>query len=311
MFDIERELKDIKFQNHMPGEAVRQKILHMANEKMCKGPRPEKVRLKPWVALPLAAALAAVMMLFVLIPTAQAAGYYTIDINPSISVEVDKNDNVLLVLSENEDAALMLAGSDFKGMPFKDAFGAIVKLAANQGYLQDESNVLVAHFGDAPGISVSQAKAAVEEVTEAQVSILLLQSEKSDYVSAKKQNRKAGIELLNKEADEMHITAQDTNAKIDALYEKTEKGEDKGKSAGKANAGRANAAGNSNADSKGGGSSNGIGNSKAGQDKKGSSSKAKDKEKKIPPKALDNRNENAQKDKPNRGRQTNPNKPVR
>lgn len=293
MFDIDKELEKIKFKKHMPAEAVRQRVLHMAYEKTHKKAQPEKRRLKLLTALPIAAVLVAAILLFVM-PTVQAAGYYTIDINPSISVEVDKNDNVLHVYAENDEAEKLLAGTNLAGMPFENAFGVIVELAAKQGYLKDESRVLVAHFGDTPGISIKQAKASIEEATKAQVRILLLQSEKSDYENAKRQNKKAGIELLNKKSEALNIEEQDTVKKIDALCEHAESGKDKGKSADKANSDRGNANGNFDL-----------------KDEKDRSNEADIKDDKKPPAAEDNRNQNAQKDKPNGGRKINPPKPVK
>lgn len=64
-----------------------------------------------------------------------------IDINPSIDLMLDKNDNVVLCLAKNTHAELLINGENFVGKPAQEVTKQIVTLATKAGYIStDYSN---------------------------------------------------------------------------------------------------------------------------------------------------------------------------
>ena len=58
----------------------------------------------------------------------KAVSYVGIDVNPSVSLVLDKNDNVLSVLADNEDAQVLLYGETLVGMSADEAAKKIAAL---------------------------------------------------------------------------------------------------------------------------------------------------------------------------------------
>lgn len=74
---------------------------------------------------------------------AQAASYVSLDINPSIELTLDDNNNVISVYGANEDGEILLYGEDgLIGVNVETAVGKITELAIEYGYL-DEANKVV------------------------------------------------------------------------------------------------------------------------------------------------------------------------
>lgn len=64
-----------------------------------------------------------------------------IDINPSIDLMLDKNDNVVLCLAKNTHAELLINGENFVGKPAQEVTKQIITLATKAGYIStDYSN---------------------------------------------------------------------------------------------------------------------------------------------------------------------------
>ncbi len=219
MFDIDNALKKIRFEKRPAGDALRQNVLRMAYEQtQKKSQAATPARMFPRFALLCTAALLVCAALIALwVPTQQTVSYYTIDINPSISIQTDSNDQVLFVTAENDDAAELLEGLTFPGFSFEDTLRAIVRSAAKQGYLQQNSCVLVAHFGDTPGMAPERIEAAVNESAGITAKVLVLESTKKEYEKAKRQRAKPGIALLYEKAMEMGISGQDVAGLIDSV----------------------------------------------------------------------------------------------
>ena len=81
-------------------------------------------------------------LLLILLPVFNALLYpekpivtkFGIDINPSIDLMLDENDEVVWVLAKNKHAEILLSGENFVGKHVKDATDKIIKLAARAGY---------------------------------------------------------------------------------------------------------------------------------------------------------------------------------
>ena len=176
---------------------------------------PQRRPVLRWTAA-VAAAVMALVLLFVVLPST-ATSYFTIDINPSISMEADSAGIILSVDAQNEDAQALLADLDLVGMPFLDAFRCIVRAAETEGYLKDNGHVLVAHFGTTAAVSETEIETAVQECTNVQVNVLLLQSGKQDYENARQNHQSAGISLLMRDAQRLGIDGADMDAIIAAM----------------------------------------------------------------------------------------------
>ncbi len=214
MLDIDKELKALSKIKQKPGDALRASMhalvrdearhLQRGERRLSAKPVRRKVR---WAAV---CAVAAALMLiaaltFTPAQTAQAAGYYTIDINPSVTLSVDENDIVLSAEAGNEDAAALLENMQLKGLPIANALDALVHAAADGGWLKENGHVLVAHFGDTPGISEQQTLEIVSSAAGDTVNVLVLQSTKESFENAEKQHKSAGLELLRKNAANLGI----------------------------------------------------------------------------------------------------------
>lgn len=296
LIDIEKELRSIKTE-YKPDERLRQRTRSLVAGEIGKKRRGKvSFRRAAFLYSPAAAVVLVIALcvsLFTAAP-AKAAGYYTIDINPSVSVGVDENNTVISVTPENEDAAVMLEGLDIKGMQFEDAFKTLLQAADVKDFLKEDGHVLVAYFGDGEGITQDEVNAIVnEQLPEKKISALALNGNTDDYDNAKKSGKKAGIELLLDNADAAGIEESDPDTVIDIMSDKLKDGQDKpGKDKGKGNNGNGVGAGNS--DNNGPGSANSDnGNNGKDKDNKDKGNNGKDNKDK------ENRDNSNNKDKNN------------
>lgn len=214
MYNIDKALNEIDITQQHPSERLRERTRLLVSEEVRKK-KDFRKQGKPFWLLPVAAVvLAAFLILFTLPLSAEEVSYYTVDINPSISIQVNAQEIVMSLSAENEDAETLLQGMKLTGLTFEEALKAIVEAADEQGYLKDKGHVLVAHFGDTAGLTEQQIESAVSGSTQREVKTLMLQSSKETYVQAKAHHLKPGIELLKKQAADMGIEEQDVDAII-------------------------------------------------------------------------------------------------
>lgn len=223
MFDIDNELEKLKKEKFKPDEKLRgetrRRIRAAVRGGEVKRAAERRTVLRACCAFALAVAMIIVLSVNFTGP-AQAAGYYTIDINPSISVAVDNNNVVISVTPENNDASEMLKGLDLTGLSFNDALRIIINTAVEDSYLKDNGNVLIAHFGSGDGIPREELSSIVTEESSNSVTVLVLSSGKGDYEKAKKSGDKAGIQLLLHNAKNMGIEDDDVDSVIKEVYNK-------------------------------------------------------------------------------------------
>ena len=88
----------------------------------------------------------------------KAVSYVGIDVNPSVSLVLDKNDTVLSVLADNEDAQVLLYGeASLVGMSAEDAAKKIAELSVRLGYLGEDNH----------GVNITvEGKANAEKLTD-------------------------------------------------------------------------------------------------------------------------------------------------
>lgn len=111
---------------------------------------PQKKRLFPIRRIAaLAACLAAVI-----IGAAGAQAYFTptsalsIDINPSIQLDINRFDKVISAQGFNQAGQAILDQTDVKYMSYDEAIDAILSAAEEAGYLESSSNVSIAAAGE-------------------------------------------------------------------------------------------------------------------------------------------------------------------
>ena len=88
----------------------------------------------------------------------KAVSYMAVDVNPSVSLALDKKDKVVSVYAGNEDAQVLLYGENLVGLKASAALDKIAELSVELGYL-NENNY---------GVNITvEGKADTEEMTAA------------------------------------------------------------------------------------------------------------------------------------------------
>ena len=87
-----------------------------------------------------------------------AVSYVGIDVNPSVSLVLDKDNKVVSVIAENEDAQVLLYGeASLVGMSAEDAAKKIAELSVRLGYLGEDNH----------GVNITvEGKANAEKLTD-------------------------------------------------------------------------------------------------------------------------------------------------
>lgn len=273
-------------ERYIPDEELRLQTRRLVRsaEQQRTGRNP-RIRKHNLLYYPAVAVVLAVILVFSVFPgtPAQAAGYYTIDINPSIIVAVDDDDTVLFFTAKNKEAKELMTGVGLTGMRFDEALKVVINAASQKGYLKQGGHLLVAHFGDSEGISQQALEEIVaDQLPESGVVALALNGGKDKFEKAKKAGQKPGIELLMDGAREAGIRDKDIDVVIDKMSDKPGKAPDgqKNKIENKDNNGNSGKAeGNSGNNSSGSNSAKGKDSAKKQDNAKGNSDKEKDREK--------------------------------
>ncbi len=101
---------------------------------------------KKWGAIAAAFAimLTAVIVMTQFIGGGSAGAVIAFDVNPSLEIEVDKNEKVVKVNALNEDAVAVIGNMDFEGAQLELAVNAIIGSMLTNGYLSiDQNSILV------------------------------------------------------------------------------------------------------------------------------------------------------------------------
>lgn len=98
----------------------------------------------------------------------QAVAYLTIDINPSIELEISPDQKVLAARGLNSDGEQVLAGMEMQNIYLREAVGLIINRAVAEHYLVEEgSNVILATLtfesGTAPVVDLEYVYEAIRE----------------------------------------------------------------------------------------------------------------------------------------------------
>jgi hypothetical protein len=198
MFDIEKELNEVRSINVSPSkelidtttEAVREKI-YALKENNAKIRQSNIIKLSGFAAIPAAARVLLAVVIGSLSP--HAAAYYTVDINQSIVMSVDESGYVIDVHEELD----ILDENKLDNQTIEYAISQAIAATRQNGYITDGDNILIGCFGDDKynNISRNQILNYIEDLTP-NIKLLSIHGSMRDWIKAKDADIPAGLYYL-------------------------------------------------------------------------------------------------------------------
>jgi hypothetical protein len=141
-------------------------------------------------------------------------GYYTVDINPSVCLAVDAENNVAKATSQNDDGAALLAELDLDGLAAGEAIPDIVEAAKDMGYIQGtDQYVLVGYFSSDGSFSTS-LQDQLESCLNEMVQLLLVSGTLDSKSEADTLGVSAGLLALSREVEGVTVSKEDSVADV-------------------------------------------------------------------------------------------------
>ena len=131
-------------------------------------PMPQAKKKNKWKSL-IAVAAALALMAGGAAVYAQNQAYHKVDciigldVNPSIEMKINQSEKVLAVTALNEDAEIVLAGMDFKGIDLDVAVNALIGSMLNKGYISELANSILISVENEDGEQGSQLQQRLAE----------------------------------------------------------------------------------------------------------------------------------------------------
>ncbi len=149
-------------------------------------------------------AAAVCMLLLGGVGWAYATPYYyvSLDVNPSVMLEVNYFERVISIQAVNEDAAEILAGLNLKNKNVDAAVSAVVASIANAGYLAEGGNVYVGSAAE-NGHKAERLASELQETVKEEVEKVVEETESE--VEIEVECKGLGYEMVQK-ARELQIT---------------------------------------------------------------------------------------------------------
>lgn len=148
------------------------------------------------------------MMLFIqpLLVAEEAYGYISVDINPSIELQVNKDLDVLAIEAINEDGKTYIK-EEWIGKPAKEVINFIIEETKRKGILNTERNfVLVSYyFNDEDPTSEEVFVQSLDELFNEKIhdyEVAVIKSDAETYTGAKEANESLGKHVVNKKMNE-------------------------------------------------------------------------------------------------------------
>lgn len=133
----------------------------------------EKKRGNPWVKRVVAMAAALVVMIAgvsafsVYNKNYAVAATVSLDVNPSIEIEVNQKNSVLNINALNEDGKIVLGDMNFKGSDLDITINALIGSMLRNGYLSEIANsILISVDGDDPAKGAQLQEKLTQEINE-------------------------------------------------------------------------------------------------------------------------------------------------
>ena len=219
MIDIDKQLEKLDIKKVSPNEILVNKTKNGMKKIIRKnnGDRRKSFWKTMAIAIPAAAAVVVIAVMFMIMgrpgaPVVAEGVFYTIDINPSVVLEVDDSDRIISIAARNDEALELMGNIQCLGMDIRDAIPLIIVEAKKLGYItEDQENyVLIARFGEENGhLSESEINNIVSDVTGGEAHVLYLIGSLEDKAEAEAKGKSAGIYLLEKHAKEQGIAPED------------------------------------------------------------------------------------------------------
>ena len=225
MFDLDKYLDELNIKDIDPPVDLVARTMEKSKGKNMGGFRVMKKRMT------LALSAAAILLFGILIGSGLfgqsqvdepiITGYYTVDINPSICLGVDDENNVAKVIGQNADADALLTDLECEGKAVPAAIQEIVNAAKAAGYLKDkEKYVLVGYFSK-DGFFASAMQSDLESRLGEMVQLLLVSGTLENKEQADELGVSAGLLALSKEVEGVTIAktdgVKDVIAKCEAI----------------------------------------------------------------------------------------------
>ncbi|MEA1974002.1 MAG: PepSY domain-containing protein [Bacillota bacterium] len=182
------------------------------------------------------------MMLFIqpLLVAEEAYGYISVDINPSIELQVNKGLDVLSIEAINEDAKIYIK-EEWVGKPAQEVIDLIIKETKRKGILNTERNfVLVSYyFNDEDPTSEEVFIQSLDKLFNEKsrdYEVAVIKSDAETYAEAKEANESLGKQVINKKMNKKVDDLLAAKATIEKdkdfkIYkEKDDKNKDEGES---------------------------------------------------------------------------------
>jgi len=158
MFDINAYLDTIAIKEVSPSDTLIDKTVEQCGELLKRKEKDRKIAQHIKKSLMIAVPAAALLLIGIFIGsrmnllqgTAVDPVYacFTVDINPSICINVDKQSMVTSLVGQNNDADILVRKLDCVGEPISDAIYEIVEEAKDLGYINEQNKyVLIGCFG--------------------------------------------------------------------------------------------------------------------------------------------------------------------
>jgi len=232
MFNIDEYLEDIRLKEVSADEGLLRRTKRRCEETEEKK-RRQSIAAKRWkttalIALPAAAVLAVGIFIGARFFGASAdqsgaIAYYTVDINPSICVNVGP-EGVSGVVAQNEDAEALIGGLDCAGLPAGEAIRQVISAAQDAGYFAEgERYVLIGCFtadGALAQAAIGDLQAQLEADFGDMIDLLIVSGTFEDKQSADALSVSAGLLKLSQLADGVEV--KDGDKVEDVMDEVTE-----------------------------------------------------------------------------------------
>lgn len=181
----------------------------------------KKSRIPKW-ARGLSAAVACLLLILTVFPFGAGTSAYaavTIDINPSIELEVDRDTLVINASSMNEKGQEILQAFDWKNKRLTVVTVQIVEIAEQKGFMNAQNQVLITTtYYEEEDEAEQNIEPLIEEATETvntenEITFVIVEGKKEWQEEAKEKNVPPGAYMLVKQAEQQGIQLTDDEVK--------------------------------------------------------------------------------------------------
>ncbi len=222
MFDLDAYLDKIAIKEVSPSDTLINTTVEKCGKVLVTKEKETKLFKQIKKAVLIAAPACALLLIGIIIgsqffaakPSAQvqaASACFTVDINPSVRVNVDEQSIVTSLSAQNDDATMLINKLDCVGMNAVDAIYKIVEQAKEDGYLNDQNKyVLLGCFGVSnEDATLGSLQERLEQDFGDLVTLLIVSGTLEDKSEADSLNVSPGLLKLSKMAQDVELKDDD------------------------------------------------------------------------------------------------------